>query len=66
VAAGSFANVLDACQAAIRLTGRTAPGSARTAYPGYYERYHALYPALAPEFQAIAEVEARQLAAEPA
>jgi xylulokinase len=55
VGAGAFASVLEACQAAITVTGRTAPGPARQAYPASYERYHGLYPALAPAFHAMGE-----------
>jgi xylulokinase len=55
VGAGVYADIAQACETAIRVTGRTEPGSA-AAYDDYYPRYRALYPALQPEFQAIAQV----------
>jgi xylulokinase len=61
VGAGVYADVPAACEAAIRLTGRTEPGPAVSVYADYYPRYRALYPALAPEFAAIAEVVSRHL-----
>ncbi len=61
VGAGVYASVPEACEAAIRLTGRTEPGPAVSVYADYYPRYRALYPALAPEFAAIAEVVNRHL-----
>ena len=56
VAAGQYATVEEACQASIKITGSTTPGAASAIYPAYYERYRALYPALASEFQAIAKL----------
>jgi xylulokinase len=56
VGAGVYADIAQACETAIRVTGRTEPGSAAAAYDDYYPRYRALYPALQPEFQAIAQV----------
>ncbi|MBN1976094.1 MAG: xylulokinase [Anaerolineae bacterium] len=61
VGAGIYADVLSACEAALRLTGRTEPGPAVSTYADYYPRYRALYPALAPEFAAIAEVVSKHL-----
>jgi xylulokinase len=61
VGAGVYADVAAACDAAIRLTGQTEPGPAVPIYADYYPRYRALYPALAPEFAAIAEVVGRHL-----
>jgi xylulokinase len=61
VGAGVYADVPAACEAAIRLTGRTEPGPAVSVYADYYPRYRALYPALAPEFAAIAEAVSRHL-----
>ncbi len=58
VAAGHYPTVEDACQASIKVTGSTTPGSASNQYPAYYERYRALYPALADEFHAIHKLEA--------
>jgi hypothetical protein len=54
VAAGIYDDVESACKQTIHLTGSTKPGENTAVYPPYYERYRALYPALAPEFQAIA------------
>ena len=54
VAAGLYEDVESACKQTIHLTGSTKPGENTAVYPPYYERYRALYPALAPEFQAIA------------
>jgi xylulokinase len=61
VGAGVYADVTAACEAAIQLTGRTEPGPAVPTYADYYPRYRALYPALAPEFAAIAEVVGKYL-----
>jgi xylulokinase len=61
VGAGVYADVLSACEVAIQLTGQTEPGPAVSIYADYYPRYRALYPALAPEFAAIAEVVSRHL-----
>jgi xylulokinase len=61
VGAGVYADVPTACEAALRLTGRTEPGPAAPVYADYYPRYRALYPALASEFAAIAEVVGRHL-----
>jgi xylulokinase len=56
VAAGEYKDVETACRQTIRLTGSTEPGQNQAVYPPYYERYRALYPALVPEFKAIAEL----------
>jgi xylulokinase len=61
VGAGVYPSVNAACEAAIQLTGQTEPGPAVSIYADYYPRYRALYPALAPEFAAIAEVVNRHL-----
>ncbi len=53
VAAGLYESVEAACRSTIQITGSTKPGENQAVYPPYYERYRALYPALAPEFQAI-------------
>jgi xylulokinase len=58
VVAGHYPTVEDACQASIKVTGSTTPSSASSQYPAYYERYRALYPALADEFHAIHKLEA--------
>ncbi len=63
VGAGFYPDVVVASEAMIQVTGRTAPDPAAAAvYPDYYQRYRALYPALAPEFRALAEVVDRHLA----
>jgi xylulokinase len=52
VGAGAFPDVAAACQAAVRVAGRTAPRpDAVAAYAAAYPRYRALYPALAGEFK---------------
>lgn len=63
VGAGLFEDVPSACQAAIQITGSTQPTSAMPVYQDFYLRYRALYPALASEFKAIAELEDRYLVA---
>jgi xylulokinase len=58
VGAGIYASVPEACEAMIKITGRTTPDASVTeAYAPYYERYRALYPALSPEFQALAALD---------
>jgi xylulokinase len=61
VGAGVYDSVSAACAAAIQLTGQTEPGPVVPIYADYYPHYRALYPALAPEFAAIAEVVSRHL-----
>jgi xylulokinase len=61
VGAAVYNGVGEACAAAIRVTGQTDPGPAVAAYADYYPRYRALYPALAPQFEAIAQVVSRHL-----
>ena len=56
VGAGLYESVPAACEAAIQITGQNSPSEATTAYQEYYPRYRALYPALAPEFKAIANL----------
>jgi xylulokinase len=56
VGAGLFNSVPAACEATIQITGRTSPTDATVAYQEHYPLYRALYPALAPEFKAIAEL----------
>ena len=48
VGAGMFAGVAEAAGALVRETGSTAPGPNASIYPDCYQRYRALYPALAP------------------
>jgi len=61
VGAGVYPDVAAACVAAVRVTGSTEPGPAVPIYADYYPRYRALYPALAPEFAAIAQVVTKHL-----
>jgi xylulokinase len=63
VGAGVYGSVAEACDTVIQMTGRTQPGPAVPVYEDYYPRYCALYPALAPEFQAVAQVVSKHLAA---
>ncbi|MBC7225345.1 MAG: xylulokinase, partial [Anaerolineae bacterium] len=56
VGVGVFQSVQDACLRAVRVTGRVQPGPQATVYLDYYVRYRALYPALAKEFRALAQV----------
>jgi xylulokinase len=61
VGAGVYEDVAQACQKAIQVTGRTRPGPAGPVYADYYPRYRALYPALASEFEAMAQVVGKHL-----
>jgi len=56
VGAGSFNSVQEACEAAIQIKGRTTPSDVTQLYQQFYPRYRALYPALASEFKALAEL----------
>jgi xylulokinase len=62
VGAGVYGSVAEACDTVIQMTGRTQPGPAVSVYKDHYPRYRALYPALAPEFEAMAQVVAKRLA----
>jgi len=53
VGAGLFDSVEQACHATVTITGSTTPGQNSADYGSYYERYRALYPALAGEFAAL-------------
>jgi xylulokinase len=58
VGAGIFRSVAEACKELVQITGRTVPeASASGSYGKHYQRYRALYPALAPEFGAIAALD---------
>ncbi len=59
VGAGVYADVAAASDAAIRVTGQQAPGAAVNVYADYYPHYRALYPALAPRFNAVAQLVAK-------
>lgn len=56
VGAGLYQNVPEACSATIQLTGCTSPSEAARIYEDFYPRFQALYPALAGEFKAVAEI----------
>jgi len=56
VGVGVYRDVADACQRTIKLTDTVNPGQAQRVYADYYPRYRALYPALMPEFKALAQV----------
>ena len=62
VGAGVYGSVPEACQAAIRPVDHTSPGPDMAVYADYYPRYRALYPALAPQFEAMAAVVSKHLA----
>ncbi len=61
VGTGLYPDVRTACEAMIYTTNRVAPGPAARVYADYYPIYRALYPALAPQFQAVSVVTARHL-----
>jgi xylulokinase len=61
VGAGVYPTVGAACETAIRVTGRLEPGPAASVYADFYPRYRALYPALAPEFEALAQAVSKHL-----
>ena len=54
VGAGLYASVEEATEAAIQITGRTAPGENAAIYPAAYQLYRGLYPALTGAFQGLA------------
>jgi xylulokinase len=55
VGAGVYRDVEAACQV-VKITGSTQPGADRVVYADYYPRYRALYSALKPEFDAMAQL----------
>jgi len=61
VGAGVYTDVGEACETAVQVTGCTEPGPHISVYADYYPRYQALYPALASEFQAMAQVVSQHL-----
>jgi xylulokinase len=61
VGTGVYPDVPAAAAATVRLTDRVAPGPATRVYADYYPIYRALYPALAPQFQVVSAVTARQM-----
>jgi xylulokinase len=56
VGAGLFGDVPEAAGRMIQITGSTAPSRAVRVYQDYYPRYRELYPALADQFKALAEI----------
>jgi xylulokinase len=52
--AGIFPDVGAACSAAIQITRTTNPGWAKSPYQALYPLYRDLYPALRPNFHAVA------------
>ena len=52
---GVFADVPTASQAAVQVEGNTPPMDATAQYDAFFERYRTLYPALADQFDAMAE-----------
>jgi xylulokinase len=58
VGAGVYRDVEAACKV-VKITGSTQPGAARAVYADYYPRYRALYSALKPEFDAMAQLVAK-------
>lgn len=52
-----FANVQQAAKSIVRETDSLGPGADAAVYSRYYERYRALYPALAAQFSAIASLD---------
>lgn len=64
VASGVYRDVPSACAAGIQLTGTMLPGEGeRAVYSDFYPRYRALYPALAGEFEKMADVVEKHLPA---
>ena len=61
VGAGVYTDVGEACETAVQVTGCTEPGPHLSVYADYYPRYQALYPALASEFKAMAQVVSQHL-----
>ncbi|MGH2542533.1 MAG: xylulokinase, partial [Ardenticatenaceae bacterium] len=51
-----YESVIAAAERVIQVNARIQPGAAARVYEVYYPHYRALYPALAAEFQALAEV----------
>jgi xylulokinase len=57
VGTGIYANAEQACERTVHEIGSTKPGPNADKYAESYERYRALYPALAPEFRRAAQAE---------
>lgn len=56
VGTGAFGSVREACARAVRETGVTRPGISAESYRRRHARYRSLYPALRPEFAALARM----------
>ena len=50
---GAFTSVEEACEATIKITGKTAPGEQRDVYQDLYPLYRDLYPALYSTFHGL-------------
>jgi xylulokinase len=61
VGSGVYPDVEQACARVIVETGREDPGAEASVYTDYYPGYRALYPALAEQFAALAEVVERHV-----
>ena len=51
---GAFGSVEEACDATVKITGSTSPGTDQSVYDEVYPLYRELYPALRPTFKAVA------------
>ncbi len=60
VGAGIYRDVESACEQVVRVMDVQTPGPAASFYARLYPRYRALYPALAAEFRALADVTAAE------
>jgi xylulokinase len=60
VGTGVFPGVPEAGNSVVRETGTTRPGADARIYREYYQRYRALYPALAPEFHELGRLDERE------
>jgi xylulokinase len=56
VGAGEFKDVPEACEATVKTTGQTKPGTGRKLYDKAFPVYQELYRALRKEFMVIAEL----------
>ena len=59
VGAGVYRDVDEAVAATVHLTERVEPGPDRGVYSDYYQVYRELYPALAPQFRRVSELNER-------
>ena len=58
VGAGIHRDVESACEV-VKISASTQAGAAKAVYADYYPRYRALYPALAPQFETMAQLVAK-------